>query len=65
MKYIELHCHSNFSFLSGASHPEVLVERAHELGYESLALTDNNGLYGIVRFNQAAIEKSIQPIFGS
>ncbi|UCE25251.1 MAG: error-prone DNA polymerase, partial [Candidatus Zixiibacteriota bacterium] len=65
MKYVELHCHSNFSFLSGASHPETLVEQAHQLGYEALALTDNNGLYGIVRFNQAALEKGIKPIFGS
>ncbi|UCD64260.1 MAG: error-prone DNA polymerase [Candidatus Zixiibacteriota bacterium] len=65
MKYVELHCHSNFSFLSGASHPEVLVKQAHQLGYEALALTDSNGLYGIVRFNQAAIEKGVKPIFGS
>ena len=65
MKYVELHCHSNFSFLSGASHPETLVEQAHRLGYESLALTDSNGLYGVVRFNQAALEKGIRPIFGS
>ncbi|UCG61720.1 MAG: error-prone DNA polymerase, partial [Candidatus Zixiibacteriota bacterium] len=65
MKYVELHCHSNFSFLDGASHPETLVEQAHQLGYEALALTDTNGLYGIVRFNQAALEKGIRPIFGS
>ncbi len=65
MKYTELHCHSNFSFLSGASHPEALVQQAYQLGYEALALTDANGLYGIVRFSQAAIEKNIRPIFGS
>ena len=38
--YAELHCVSNFSFLRGASHPEELVRRAHELGYDALALTD-------------------------
>jgi len=65
MEYVELHCHSNFSFLSGASHPEALVKQAYQLGYESLALTDHNGLYGIVRFNQAALSKGIKPIFGS
>lgn len=65
MSYVELHCHSNFSFLDGASHPEELVEAAAELGYQSLALTDHNGLYGIVRFNQVAQRKGIRPIFGS
>ena len=44
MPYVELHCHSGFSFLDGASHPEELVTRAVELGYPALALTDHNGL---------------------
>ena len=52
--YAELHCHSNFSFLDGASHPEELVTEAARLGLEALALTDHNGLYGIVRFAEAA-----------
>ncbi|HUV30393.1 MAG TPA: error-prone DNA polymerase [Acidobacteriota bacterium] len=65
MNYTELHCHSNFSFLDGASHPEALVERAYQLGYPALALTDHNGLYGIVRFSQAALSKGIKPIFGA
>jgi error-prone DNA polymerase len=48
--YAELHCHSNFSFLDGASHPEELVTEAARLGLEALALTDHNGFYGVVRF---------------
>lgn len=65
MNYIELHCHSNFSFLDGASHPEDLVEAAAQLCYPALALTDHNGLYGIVRFNQVAQRKGVRPIFGA
>ncbi len=64
MGYIELHCHSNFSFLDGASHPEELIKQAHALGYRALALTDHAGLYGAVRFDQAAKDKKIKPIFG-
>ena len=52
--YAELHCHSNFSFLDGASHPEELVEEAARLGLAALALTDHNGFYGVVRFAEAA-----------
>ncbi|MCA1704508.1 MAG: PHP domain-containing protein, partial [Actinobacteria bacterium] len=52
--YAELHCHSNFSFLDGASHPEELVEEAARLGLTALALTDHDGFYGIVRFAEAA-----------
>ena len=48
--YAELHCHSNFSFLDGASHPEELAEEAARLGLEALALTDHDGFYGVVRF---------------
>ena len=44
MAYAELHCKTNFSFLEGASHPEELVERAVELGYAALAITDRNSL---------------------
>ena len=46
--YVELHCHSNFSFLDGASHPDDLVSRAKELGMPALALTDHDGLYGMI-----------------
>ena len=52
--YAELHCHSNFSFLDGASHPEELVEEAARLGLEALATTDHDGLYGVVRASEAA-----------
>src|SRR2546430_11482293 len=44
--YIELHCHSAFSFLDGASLPEQLALAASQLGYPALALTDHHGLYG-------------------
>src|ERR687890_125221 len=52
--YAELHCHTNFSFLDGASTPDELVERAVELGLSGLAITDHQGLYGVVRFAAAA-----------
>ena len=49
-EYAELHCHTNFSFLDGASHPEELVAEAARLGLAALAVTDHDGFYGIVRF---------------
>ena len=63
--YIELHCHSGFSFLDGASHPEELVFQALELGYPALALTDHNGLYGSMEFAQTALAEGLQPITGA
>ena len=63
--YAELHCHSNFSFLDGASHPEELVEEATRLGLEALALTDHDGFYGVVRFSEAARAVGMPTIFGS
>jgi error-prone DNA polymerase len=63
--YAELHCHSNFSFLDGASHPEELVTEAARLGLEALALTDHNGFYGIVRFAEAARELGMPTLFGT
>jgi error-prone DNA polymerase len=51
--YAELHCLSNFSFLRGASHPGDLVEKAHELGYEALAITDECSVAGVVRAYEA------------
>ncbi len=62
--YVELHCHSGYSFLDGASHPEELVLRAKELGYPALALTDHDGLYGSMEFARAAELEGIQPITG-
>ena len=47
--YVPLWCKSNYSFLEGASHPEELVEQAHGLGLPALAVTDRDGVYGIVR----------------
>jgi len=63
--YIELHCHSGFSLLDGASHPEELVLQATELGYPALALTDHDGLYGAMEFAQLAKLNALQPITGA
>ncbi|MFE8069563.1 error-prone DNA polymerase [Marinobacteraceae bacterium S3BR75-40.1] len=63
--YAELHCLSNFSFLRGASHPEELVERAQELGYRALALTDECSVAGVVRAYRVARERTIKLIIGS
>src|ERR1700758_181696 len=63
--YAELHCHTNFSFLDGASHPEELVEEAVRLGIEALALTDHDGMYGVVRFAEAARAVGMPPVFGA
>ncbi|HEX2048995.1 MAG TPA: error-prone DNA polymerase [Acidimicrobiales bacterium] len=63
--YAELHCHSNFSFLDGASHPEELVEEAARLGLTALALTDHDGFYGIVRFAEAAAALEVATVFGA
>ena len=62
--YAELHCHTNFSFLDGASAPDDLVERAVELGLTGLAVTDHNGLYGAVRFVSAAEAVGLHPVVG-
>jgi error-prone DNA polymerase len=62
--YAELHCHSNFSFLDGASPVEDLVGRAVELGLSGLAITDFGGLYGVVRFATEAEAMGIRPIIG-
>ncbi|MFC5063889.1 error-prone DNA polymerase [Actinomycetospora atypica] len=63
--YAELHAHSTYSFLDGASQPEELVEEAHRLGLESIALTDHDGMYGVVRFAEAARELDVRTVFGS
>jgi error-prone DNA polymerase len=62
--YVELHAHSAYSFLDGASQPEELVARAVELGYETLALTDHDGLYGSLEFAHAATSLGLRPITG-
>src|SRR4029078_11853969 len=63
--YIELHCHSAYSFLDGASHPEELVTRAAELGYPSLALTDHHGVYGSLELAHAPKRAGTRPITGA
>src|SRR5438552_15974020 len=63
--YIELHCHSAFSFLDGASLPEQLALTASQLGYPALALTDHNGLYGAMAFAQESKQLGLQAITGS
>ena len=63
--YAELHAHSAFSFLDGASTPEELVAEAARLGLRAIALTDHDGLYGVVRFAEAARELDMRTVFGA
>ncbi|RVW05161.1 error-prone DNA polymerase [Rhodococcus xishaensis] len=63
--YAELHTHSAFSFLDGASPPEELVEEAVRLGLDAIALTDHDGMYGVVRFAEAAKELGMRTVFGA
>ncbi|MDG2013087.1 MAG: error-prone DNA polymerase, partial [Pirellulaceae bacterium] len=63
--YAELHCKTNYSFLSGGSHADELVEKAVELGYSALAITDENTLAGVVRAYAAARSKNLKLIIGS
>jgi len=63
--YAELHAHSNFSFLDGASHPEELVEEAARLGLDAIAITDHHGFYGVVRFAEAARAIGMPTVFGA
>src|SRR3989441_7507464 len=63
--WVELHTHSNYSFLDGASDVAALADAAVEQGLAALALTDTTGLYGAVRFANAAKERGLRPIFGA
>ncbi len=63
--YVELHSHSNFSFLDGGSHPAELAARAAELEMPALAVTDRGGVYGAVRHLQACRKIGVKPIIGS
>ncbi len=65
MGYVELHCHSAYSFLDGTSQPEELAARAAELGYEALALTDHDGVYGSLEFAHAAKALGVRPVTGA
>ena len=63
-QYVELHCHSALSLLDGASLPESLAERAAELGYPALAITDHDEMGGVVRFGTACATLGIGGILG-
>ena len=65
VRFAELHCKSNFSFLCGASHPEELVQRAKELGYEAIAITDECSFAGIVKAHVEAERVGIKLIVGA
>ena len=65
IEYAELHLHSSFSFLDGVSSPEKLVETGQSLGLRGLAITDHNGLYGAVRFAEAAALHQMPTVFGA
>ncbi len=65
MQYFELHCRSNFTFLEAASHPDELVQRAAELGYAGLAMTDRESIAGVVRGHAPAKEAGLQYIVGT
>ncbi len=65
LAYAELHCHSHFSFLDGASSPEDLAAEAARLGLSALAVTDHDGLYGVVRFAEAAFVAGVRTVFGA
>lgn len=63
--YAELHAHSAFSFLDGASLPEEMVQEAARLDLKALAITDHDGFYGVVRFAEAAKELGLPTVFGA
>ncbi|SIT70182.1 error-prone DNA polymerase [Microbacterium sp. RU33B] len=63
--YAELHAHSSYSFLDGASSPEDLAEEAERLGLHALAISDHDGFYGIVRFAEAAEFLRVKTVFGA
>ena len=65
MSYVELHCHSTFSFLDGASHPIELIHTAAEQGHTALALTDHDGIYGSMELAQAAKPLGLRPLTGA
>ena len=64
MKFTHLHCHSHYSLLDGLSKIEPLVDRAKELGMESLAITDHGVMYGTIEFYNKCKEAGIKPIIG-
>ena len=65
VRYVELHCKTNFSFLEGASHPDELVNQATMLGYAGLAITDRNSVAGVVRAHVAAKKMGLKLMIGA
>ena len=65
VRYAELHAHTNFSFLDGASHPAAMVERAADLGYGALAVTDHDGFRGVVKVHEAATRVGLPVVYGT
>jgi error-prone DNA polymerase len=65
LPWAELHCHTSYSFLDGASDPDDLVAEAVRLGVDVLAVTDHDGMYGVVRMAEAAAEAGVRTIFGA
>ncbi len=65
MSYTELHLHTSYSFLEGASHPDEYVSTATKFGYNTLAVTDRNGVYGAMEFARACLAANIRPITGT
>ena len=65
VSYVELHCHSAYSFLDGASHPQELAGAAAEQGHAALALTDHDGLHGAMELAQALKPLGVRPITGA
>jgi error-prone DNA polymerase len=63
--YAELHAHSSYSFLDGASSPDEMAEEAYRLDLKALALTDHDGMYGVVRFFEAAKDLGLPTVYGS
>ncbi len=63
-KYIELTARTNFSFLAGATPPDLMIVRAAELGYDAIAITDRDGLYGIVRAQEEGERQNVRVIVG-
>ena len=65
MAYVPLWCKSNYSFLEGASHPEELIEQAHAFGLSAIAMTDRDGVHGVVRAHMKAQELGVHLLIGA
>jgi len=63
--YVPLRVFSSFTMLEGAMEPKTIAERAAKLGFPAIAVTDRNGLYGVMPFSDACIAKGVQPIVGA